>query len=161
MRVLIYLAVFSAALVAVAGASSFLFSFSAPQGAMIVDASMGEEVVNLRAATTGIRWAGYSTTTYQGNLGGTGFKSANQICNANYAGSHWANASEIIALGTKYPWTQNAWVAQFYFDVAKDCTHWSDNTGTKKGDYVGTQTYFGEGGAACNNPFYLPCVYRP
>ena len=56
----------------------------------------------------GVSWAGYTSSTYSGNLGQ--LKGANDKCEANYSWSHWASYDEIMRLGATYPWTQNAWV---------------------------------------------------
>ena len=137
------------------------------------------------ASGGGVTWAGYTTSTYQGNIGG--LRAGNSICNANYAGSHWASYDEIASLGVLYPWTQNAWVQNALavwtisntsapgsqpVYIAKDgsvyeessvyadggsCSGWRYNgSNYEVGTYLGTGGSVGFGG--CQNNFYLACV---
>jgi len=55
-----------------------------------------------------VRWAGYTSAAYTGNLGGP--KGANQKCDAEYPGSHWCSVDEIMRLGMDYPYTYTVWV---------------------------------------------------
>ncbi len=120
-----------------------------------------------RAATTTIRWAGYTSTTYDGLLGKgapTGVKAGSQICQANYAGSYWAESADIIYLGSQYPWTQTAWLQDYYADVNLDCAHFGGNSGAQGGTLVDTKTIYPAGtnsGWACSNSLYLACVHKP
>lgn len=148
------------------GAIFTMLAFSATGAPQALDAGAQplSNEVRLDAATTGIRWAGYSTSTYNGKVSSivsrVGLRAANDICNNLYPGSYWAGADDIIHLGTQYPWTQNAWLQDYYYDQNKDCGHWSDGSAAKNGTYVSTVSIFAFG-TACNNSFYLACVYRP
>jgi hypothetical protein len=69
-------------------------------------------IFNKADALTGVArrkavWAGYTTSAYTGNLGG--LKGANDKCDADHSGSHWASVDEIMKLGPNYPWTQDVW----------------------------------------------------
>ena len=56
----------------------------------------------------GVQWAGYTPSSYTGNLGGP--KGAHQKCNNAYPGSHWCSVDEIMKLGMNYPYTYNVWI---------------------------------------------------
>jgi hypothetical protein len=55
-------------------------------------------------------WAGYTTSSYNGNMGGTLGMNAN--CRTDYAGSHACTYEEIVNLGASYPNTSNAWLRE-------------------------------------------------
>jgi|SRR5882724_5049639 len=118
--------------------------------------------VSLHAATTSIRWAGYSTTTYTGGVGdGRGIKSGNQICNANYPGSYWARSTDILKLGSQYPWSRTIWLSDLVADSSNDCAHWTSGSGNTGAYADAVSVYDFSQGTACSNPNYLGCVYQP
>lgn len=55
-----------------------------------------------------IEWVGYTSTTYNGNLGGT--QGAHEKCATEYTGSRAMNYNDWQKLGSEYPWTYNAWL---------------------------------------------------
>jgi hypothetical protein len=144
-------------------AAVMLGAFWLPSGA----ASPSQPAIILDAATTTIRWAGYSTSTYTGNIGNlsTGLKAGNQICNANYPGSHWANSLEITKIGSSYPWTSTAWIANLYIATSSDCVHFTSNNNTYFGSTVTSATFFPGGdhlnASTCGNFWKLACVFTP
>lgn len=119
------------------------------------------------AATTTIRWAGYTTTTYSGTLGDAvaerGVRAGASICQANYSGSVWADADQIIKLGTSYPWTQAVWLADFYGIPTYDCFHYTDGTVSRFASCADTKSIYpgSQSVCSCNVARYLPCVYIP
>lgn len=48
------------------------------------------------------RFAGITAAETTGNMGD--FKGANQNCNSEFPGSHWASLDEIIKLGNEFTW---------------------------------------------------------
>lgn len=147
-------------------ASFYLGDEGNRKGVVLPAGSLSSEEFVL-AATTTVRWAGYSTTTYDGDLGGgitnRGVKGGNGICQANYPGSVWARSPDIIGLGSQYPWTQNAWIGDFYFITIYDCFHYTSNNVGDFGTCVNTLTvYKGDQSACgCTETKYIPCVYLP
>lgn len=127
----------------------------------------GQEHQLVLAATTSIRWAGYTTTTYNGALGDLfnrrGIRAGADICQANYSGSVWADASALLKLGTSYPWTNSVWLADFYGDPTADCYHYTDFSNTRYGTCADTKSVYpgAQSVCACNEAKYLPCVYIP
>jgi hypothetical protein len=85
-----------------------------------------------------------------------GAKAANAACHSNYSGSHWANTSEIIRLGSSYPWTATAWLAQMTGDITTDCYHWQNADVSRTGAVVSASTFEP---LACNGAYKLACVY--
>src|SRR3990167_6641911 len=53
-------------------------------------------------------FAGYTAQAYDGNLGG--LKGANDKCESNFPGSHWASIDELSRLGASYTWAATVWV---------------------------------------------------
>ena len=53
-------------------------------------------------------WAGYTASTYTGNLGGVA--GANALCHANYSGSHACTWAELSHLTDVFPGSEDAWV---------------------------------------------------
>jgi|SRR3990167_3351415 len=53
-------------------------------------------------------FAGYTAQAYDGNLGG--LKGANDKCESNFPGSHWASIDELSRLGASYTWVATVWV---------------------------------------------------
>ena len=59
--------------------------------------------------TTGMTFAGYTASTYDGaGVGGT--KGANDKCQAAYAGSHACTWNDLKQMGSNYPWSSDAWI---------------------------------------------------
>ena len=67
----------------------------------------------------GLRFAGYTSLTFHGNLGG--YKGAHQKCadaypawNNNINTVHWCSVNELMELGAQYPYTYTVWVGNSY-----------------------------------------------
>ncbi|MEK7607972.1 MAG: hypothetical protein AAB495_00080 [Patescibacteria group bacterium] len=99
------------------------------------------------------RWAGYSTTTYDGAIGGGtgGVRKGNIICNSNYSGSHWASMSELMALGSNYPWTYSVWLMD-----GSSCLSWATNSVSYQGGVMSTTNVTSD---ACISSYRLACTY--
>lgn len=82
------------------------------------DVSSLDVAVSSRQRALG--FAGYTSGTYTGNLGGA--KGANEKCDAGYDGSHWCSVDELMRLGDKYPWTYTVWVR----DAVRGAAYQSD-----------------------------------
>lgn len=135
------------------------------------------------AAGGGIRWAGYTTSTYTGNL--SGIKGAHEKCNATFEGSRWAKGSELDALGLEYPYSYEVWINSPEEVIGKgsgstsghivfgdsyvlshtaynlkyiDCMYWTyDDNSVRKGMVIGSSG--GRTLEGCSNSLRLPCVY--
>ncbi len=133
------------------------------------------------ASSGGITFMGFTSSAYNGNiLGAAGVATGGHaLCNAAYAGSHWASWEEIQQLGATYPATYPVWVrdaiAAAFLNggityVAKDgaehntggtwnsatCYAWSNSASSNRGTVLsigGTVTV-----GACNDPYRLACV---
>ena len=129
-----------------------------------------------------VKWAGYTSSTYTGNLGG--LKGANQKCDAEYPGSHWCSLEEIMKLGVDYPYTYDAWVRNAVIGTERIKTEYSTYYWVilyggyiiSEGDYDSCfchywlSSYDGERGPvirkdgivvgkSCDNSLRLPCCY--
>jgi acyl-homoserine lactone acylase PvdQ len=121
-----------------------------------------------------VTWAGYSTSSYAGDLGGPpyGLKGMATICNTDKPGSHACSYDEIQALGSKYPYSSNAWiidgsrtsaVGQMLRDGTSYegtaglgmCVGWSSNSGGYYGPYLNTSGSLAL--AFCSSSFVIPC----
>jgi hypothetical protein len=67
------------------------------------------------AADGGVTWAGYTASSYTGNLGG--ILGMHAKCRADYAGSHACSYEEIIGLGASYPNTSDAWLREAVAEI--------------------------------------------
>ncbi len=149
---------------------SFLFSyFLKPSGTLQeeLDKKISTDSY-VWAATTTVRWAGYTTTTFDGSMwkGGTpsSIKTGNIWCNAAYSGSVWADAEELVKLGASYPWTQSVWLADVTYALETSCFHYQSNSASYTGSFADGNTLYAGGAVnspACSNSYYLPCVYTP
>ena len=157
--------------VGLAAADVSIFFFRAQRGNGSVDiagivSTGADENSIVRAATTTVRFAGYTTTTYTGAVGNgsvLGLKAGSAICNANYPGSYWGDTDDVITAGSKYPWTLSAWIQNYYAATNLDCGHWGDST-QPGGTLADTKTIYPGGtnsGWSCSARFNLACFYRP
>jgi len=134
---------------------------------------------------------GGGTLTWKGYTGSTNgdvnyLKGGNALCESSYTGSHWASYREIMALGSSYPWTSDAWVwdgvigyvyntdaslgvknigitADGYSEYGDSafsdstCSGWNYGTSTgESGPVLRTSGYIEFRG--CSYTYYLPCV---
>lgn len=109
-------------------------------------------------------FVGLSTSTYSGNISYnsyTGYEAANAICNANYSGSHFCAAGEIIAtisdhnggLSSVFHSNDNAWVSNGppgYTANSNDCSGWTSSASNFLGPFWIYQTNGGGAGYVVN-----------
>ena len=133
--------------------------------------------VDAALRSTCLRWAGYTTATYNGNLGG--LIGAEQKCNASWPGSHWLSMREILKLGSSYPWSKSVWlpgidnkfIAGYFWDPllvaghsvsARNCTTawkpWTTSVNTFGGFVLGLNCWIDLGN--CASQYYLACGYQ-
>lgn len=62
----------------------------------------------VEANAGGVKWAGYTTSAYNGNMGG--MIGMNTKCHTDHPGSHACTYEELIRLGNSYPNTDAGWV---------------------------------------------------
>jgi hypothetical protein len=122
-------------------------------------------------------WAGYTPSSYNGNLGGT--LGMHAKCRTAYAGSHACTYEEIVDLGDSYPNTSSAWLREavtgaffssvynynvFYFkdgntaalhysDMNVTCSGWVGSSGY--GTYISTNGNINSMGCSIGLP--IPC----
>ncbi|MEK7607970.1 MAG: hypothetical protein AAB495_00070 [Patescibacteria group bacterium] len=112
--------------------------------------------VDTALATSSVSFAGYTSTTFNGSLGG--LKGGNQKCQNDYPGSVWASIDNIRLLGSRYPWSVAIWVqAVSSIDPSRFCLNWTD-TGTFSAVQLAGNGAINTG-VGCSTPTYLACVY--
>lgn len=123
-------------------------------------------------------WKGYTSTTTGGN---GGIEGMNADCDAAYSGSHACTFTDIIRLGTSYPYSSNAWVVDGSYatvygtvsaganQITKDgyeltnganpfnpmCAGWTQGTSSYSGPII--QTSGNMSIRSCNTSVAVPC----
>jgi hypothetical protein len=102
----------------------------------------GKQLTNMS-----VIFLGNTTSVYQGNItyigGLTGYIAANAACNAQYSGSHFCSASEmmqVIAIrgATNFIDSKTEWISNGppgYLASANDCEGWTTNNNMKLGPF--------------------------
>jgi hypothetical protein len=114
----------------------------------------------------GPSFAGYTATTYDGNIGG--IIGMNAKCELEYPGSHACTYDEIIRLGASFPNTVAAWIidgtlvsgtrdgSDAYSVGYPNCVGWHYNTSNYRGAYI-HPTYGGLILVTCDASRSIPC----
>ncbi len=117
--------------------------------------------VDTAFASTSQLWAGYSTSSYTGGAFGA-YKGAQQICNANYPSSTPVGIDDAIRLGSKFPWTSNAWliIGANGGNGALNCIGYTSSAISDTGVYFDSITGQFQINQACNGSYKLACSYK-
>jgi len=138
-------------------------------GEWIATSSLGIDsggAVSIFVGTTTASFTGYfPTSTPAGLL--TGYVAANDICNYNFAGSHFCKTSDIlttIELTGIIASSGKAWIAEGppgYTADSNDCTGWTDNSDTIFGAWWNFSNSGGAGWlVTCENERPIACCGR-
>lgn len=114
--------------------------------------------------SSGPTFAGQTTATYDGNLGG--LVGANAKCQAEFSGSHFCSATEYVRTGTSTAPTSDSWIMADSTEVFKGvnhtnssgrygCSGWLSNTSSFLGGTISSSG--GYSIESCNNVRTLLC----
>ncbi len=145
-----------------------------------VEPTQGPSVGNFylhENSTQGVRWAGYTTSNYTGNLGRLG--GAHEKCDQDYPGGRAMTWNDLNKLGNKYPWSLDAWLidgvdshytgsairyigkdgSNFYQNAGNGaCSGWLSSSPSYYGAYLHSASkYIYE--KKCDLSIKIPCVY--